>query len=120
MLLIWYYVDKMQLDLQSIGSSPDLHILCARDTIMILFSIWVFILCLLLKTKGLTSELGMHHCLLEVLPSPNPLFIYFIFLVGWGGVTHVIIVEIFSDCHATPEKVNFFFAIFEQEPLWTI
>ena len=29
-----------KLDLQSIGSSPVLHILCARNTIMILFMTW--------------------------------------------------------------------------------
>ena len=29
---------KNKLDLQSIGSSPGLHILCARDTIMIPFT----------------------------------------------------------------------------------
>ena len=28
----------MELDLQSIGSSPGIHILCARDTIMIPFT----------------------------------------------------------------------------------
>ena len=33
-------VTKIKLDLQSIGSSPGLHILCARDTIMIPFRTW--------------------------------------------------------------------------------
>ena len=52
---------KVQPDLQSIGSSPGLHILCARDTIMIPL-INDKELRLLLKTRGYWGlQLSLEH-----------------------------------------------------------
>ena len=53
--------NEEKLDLQSIGSSPDLHILCAHDTIMIPFRTKTWDSFLRLGVLGLTSELSFRR-----------------------------------------------------------
>ena len=59
--MLWCHPNQEYLDLQSIGSSPGLHILCTCDTIMIPFTYYKD-LGLLLKTMGYSGlHLSLEH-----------------------------------------------------------